>query len=45
MSNYATKADLDNRTGTDTSKLAWNSDLVCLQNEVDIDKKSLFLLI
>ena len=35
ISNYATKADLKNVTGTDTSKLAAKSDLVSLKDEVD----------
>ena len=35
LSNYATKADLKNATGIDTSKLAAKSDLVCLKVEVD----------
>ena len=34
--NYATKADLKNATGTDTSKLAAKSDLVSLKAKVDI---------
>ena len=41
LSNYATKSDLKNATGTDTSKLAAKSDLVSLKAEVDkldIDK-------
>ena len=41
LSNYATKADLKNATGTDTSKLATKSDLANLKAEVDkldIDK-------
>ena len=41
MSNYATKADLKNVTGTDTSKLAAKSDLADLKAEadrLDIDK-------
>ena len=41
MSNYATKADLKNVTGTDTSKLAAKSDLANLKAEtdkLDIDK-------
>ena len=33
--NYATKADLKNATGIDTSKLAAKSDLVSLKTEVD----------
>ena len=39
--NYATKADLKNATGIDTSKLAAKSDLASLKAEVDkldIDK-------
>ena len=39
--NYATKADLKNATGVDTSKLAAKSDLASLKAEVDkldIDK-------
>ena len=35
LSNYATKADLKNATGTDTSKLAVKSDLASLKAEVD----------
>ena len=35
MPNYATKADLKNATGIDTSKLAGKSDLVSLEAEVD----------
>ena len=35
MSSYATKADLKNATGIDTSKLAVKSDLVSLKAEVD----------
>ena len=38
FSNYETKSDLKNTTGTDTSKLAAKSDLVNLKAEVD--KKS-----
>ena len=41
MSNYATKSDLKDATGIDTSKLAAKSDLVSLKTEVDkldIDK-------
>ena len=41
LSNYATKADLKNATGIDTSKLAAKSDLASLKAEVDkldIDK-------
>ena len=35
LSNYATKADLKNATGSDTSKFAAKSDLVSLKSEVD----------
>ena len=35
LSNYATKSDLINAIGTDTSKLAAKSDLVSLKAEVD----------
>ena len=35
LSNYATKADLKNATGTDTSKLAAKSDLAILKAEID----------
>ena len=35
LSNYATKADLKNATGMDTSKLAAKSDLVSLKAEAD----------
>ena len=35
MSNYATKADLKNVTGTDTSKLPAKSDLAHLKAEAD----------
>ena len=35
LSNYATKADLENATGIDTSKLEAESDLVSLKAEVD----------
>ena len=35
LSNYATKSDLKNATGIDTSKLAAKSDLVSLKAEVD----------
>ena len=35
LSNYATKADLKNATGIDTSKLAAKSDLASLKAEVD----------
>ena len=41
LSNYATKSDLKNATGIDTSSLAAKSDLVSLKAEVDkldIDK-------
>ena len=41
LSNYATKADLKNATGVDTSKFAKNVDLASLKSEVDkldIDK-------
>ena len=41
LSNYATKSDLKNATGIDTSKLAAKSDLVSLKaevNKLDIDK-------
>ena len=41
MSNYATKRDLKNATGIDTSKLAAKSDLASVKAEVDkidIDK-------
>ena len=41
LSNYATKADLENAAGIDTSKLAPKSDLASLKGEVDkldIDK-------
>ena len=41
LSNYATKADLKNATGIDTSKLATKSDLVSLKaevNKIDVDK-------
>ena len=42
LSNYATKADLKNTTGTDISKLAAKSDLVSLKAEVDkIDAEKL----
>ena len=48
LSNYATKSDLKNATGIDTSKLAAKSDLVSLKTEIDqldIDKsKSLQLI-
>ena len=35
LSNYATKADLKNATGIDTSKIAAKSDLVSLKAEID----------
>ena len=35
MSSYATKTDLKNATGDDTSKLAAKLDLVSLKSEVD----------
>ena len=35
LSNYSTKADLQNATGIDTSKLAAKSDLPSLKAEVD----------
>ena len=35
LSNYATKADLKNATGTDISKLAAKSDLASLKAEID----------
>ena len=35
LSNYSTKADLQNATGIDTSKLAAKSDLASLKAEVD----------
>ena len=35
LSNYATKDDLKNATGVDTSKLASKSDLANLKAEVD----------
>ena len=35
LSNYATKADLKNETGIDTSKLAAKSDLANLKAELD----------
>ena len=35
LSNYATKLDLKNATGVDTSKLAAKSDLASLKAEVD----------
>ena len=41
FSNYATKADLKNATGTDTSDFAKNTDLANLKSDVDnidIDK-------
>ena len=36
LSNYATKLDLKNVTGVDTSKLAAKSDLASLKGEIDI---------
>ena len=48
LSGYATKADLKNATGIDTSKFAAKSDLVSLKEEVDkidIDRLKLPLLI
>ena len=41
LSNYATKSDLKNETGVDTSKFAKNVDLASLKSNVDksdIDK-------
>ena len=35
LSNYATKADIKNGTGIDTSKLAAKSDLASLKAETD----------
>ena len=35
LSNYATKADLKNAAGVDTSKFAAKSDLASLKTEVD----------
>ena len=35
LSNYATKLDLKNATGVDTSKLAAKSDLASLKAEID----------
>ena len=37
LSNYATKANLKNATGVDTSKFAKKVDLGSLKSEVDID--------
>ena len=48
LSGYATKADLKNATGIDTSKFEAKSDLVSLKEEVDkidIDRLKLLLLI
>ena len=48
LSNYATKADLKNEIGVDTSKLAAKSDLTSLKDEVDkidVDKLRTFLMI
>ena len=45
LSSYATKAELKNATGVDTSKLAAKSDLANLKTEVDkIDLKKLKLV-
>ena len=41
LSSYATKADLKNATGVDTSKLASKSDLASLKakvDQIDVDK-------
>ena len=35
LSNYATKADLTEATGIDTSNFALNSNLACTETEVD----------
>ena len=35
LSNYSTKADLKNATGSDTSKLALKSNLASLKAEID----------
>ena len=48
LSGYATKADLKNATGIDTSKFEAKSDLVSLKEEVDkidTDRLKLLLLI
>ena len=48
LSGYATKADLKNATGIDTSKFEAKSDLVSLKEEVDkidINRLKLLLLI
>ena len=48
LSNYATKADLKNEIGVDTSKLAAKSDLTSLKDEVDkidVAKLRTFLMI
>ena len=48
LSGYATKEDLKNATGIDTSKFEAKSDLVSLKEEVDkidIDRLKLLLLI
>ena len=48
LSGYATKADLKNATGIDTTKFEAKSDLVSLKEEVDkidIDRLKLLLLI
>ena len=47
LSNYATKTDLKNATGVDTSKLAVESDLASLKAEIDkidVDKLKTLLL-
>ena len=47
-SNYATKAEIKNATGTDTSKLPAKPDLASLKGEVDkidVNKKKLPLFI
>ena len=38
-SNYATKSDLKNAAGVDTSQFAKNADLVNLKSDVDKSKK------
>ena len=46
LSNYATKAELKNATGADTSKLAKKFDLANLKSNVDkLDIDKMFLLI
>ena len=48
LSSYATKAELKNTTGTDTSKLAAKPNLASLKGEVDkidVDKEKLSLFI